>query len=135
MKKVIFFLSFVISLALADNVNAQKDNTDSFDNEIFVVVEQSAQFPGGLDAMSDFIQKNLKYPKKAKKHGTQGMVFVSFVIEKDERLSNIKVVRDIGDGCGKAAVKMVKKMPKWEPAKQRGKAVRQQFNLPLNFQL
>lgn len=85
--------------------------------------------------MMNFIKNNLKYPQQARETGTQGKVFVSFVVEKDGSLTDVKVLRDIGSGCGEEAVRVVKSMPKWQPAKQRGKPVRMQFNLPVAFTL
>ena len=102
---------------------------------IFIVVEESASFPGGIQEMMNFIKNNLKYPQQARETGTQGKVFVSFVVERDGSLTDVKVLRDIGSGCGEEAVRVVKSMPKWKPAKQRGKPVRMQFNLPVAFTL
>lgn len=102
---------------------------------IFMVVEESASFPGGIQEMTNFIKNNLKYPQQARETGTQGKVFVTFVVEKDGSLTDVKVLRDIGSGCGEEAVRVVKSMPKWKPAKQRGKPVRMQFNLPVAFTL
>jgi protein TonB len=102
---------------------------------VFVVVEEQAEFPGGLDSMYAYIVKNLKYPELAKEKGIEGRVFVSFIIEKDGSISNVKLLRGIGGGCEEASVEMVKNMPKWKPAKQRGKPVRCQFTLPIKFEL
>ena len=85
--------------------------------------------------MYEYIGKTLKYPTQARETGTQGRVYVTFVVEKDGSLTDIKVLRDIGSGCGEEAVKVVKSMPKWKPAKQRGKIVRMQFTLPVSFTL
>jgi protein TonB len=102
---------------------------------VFVVVEEQAEFPGGLDSMYAYIHKNLKYPELAKEKGIEGRVFVSFIIEKDGSISNVKILRGIGGGCEEAAVEMIKNMPKWKPGKQRGKPVRFQFTLPIKFEL
>ena len=103
--------------------------------EVFLVVEEDPEFPGGLDALSKFIADNIKYPQLAKENNITGKVFVSFVVEKDGRVGQVKILRDIGGGCGNEAVRVVKMMPRWKPGKQRGKAVRTQFNLPVNFDL
>lgn len=102
---------------------------------IFTVVEESATYPGGMEKMYEYIGSNLKYPQQARETGTQGRVYVTFVVEKDGSLTDVKVLRDIGSGCGEEAVRVVKSMPKWKPAKQRGKTVRMQFNLPIAFTL
>ena len=105
------------------------------EEEIFMVIEEDPEFPGGTDSLMAFIQRNLRYPEEAKRNKIEGKVFISFIIEADGSVSNIKVLRDIGSGCGAEAVRVVKMMPKWKPGKQRGKAVRTQFNLPIQFVL
>ena len=105
------------------------------EEEVFLVVEDDPEFPGGLEALSRFIAENIKYPQLAKENNITGRVFVTFVVEKDGSVANVKVLRDIGGGCGAEAVRVVKAMPKWKPGKQRGKAVRTQFNLPVSFNL
>ena len=112
-----------------------QEEVDPEQKLIFSVVEQSAEFPGGMEALGKYLSKNLKYPPQAKEQGIQGRVYVTFVVERDGSITDIKVLRDIGYGCGEEAVRVIKAMPKWKPAKQRGKAVRQTQNLPINFQL
>ncbi len=111
------------------------EEVEEAEEEVFLVVEEDPEFPGGLDALSKFIADNIKYPQLAKENNITGRVFVSFVVEKDGRVGQVKILRDIGGGCGNEAVRVVKMMPKWKPGKQRGKAVRTQFNLPVNFDL
>ena len=113
----------------------EKEEVEDAEEEVFLVVEEDPEFPGGLDALSKFIADNIKYPQLAKENNITGKVFVSFVVEKDGRVGQVKILRDIGGGCGNEAVRVVKMMPRWKPGKQRGKAVRTQFNLPVNFDL
>lgn len=119
--------------------------------EVFKVVEEMPRFPGCDEAYSDgakqcaikkmltFIYGNLKYPEVAKINGVEGVCVASFVVEKDGSLSNIRVVRNIGAGCGDETLRVVNLMngmpQKWIPGKQRGEAVRVQFNLPVKFRL
>ena len=105
------------------------------EGQIFTVVEELPEFPGGTSALMHFLQSNLRYPVTAKNAGIQGTVFVSFVVEPDGSISNINVLRGIGGGCDEEAVRVVGMMPKWEPGRQRGEAVRVQFNLPVRFVL
>ena len=112
-----------------------EEEVEEAEEEIFLVVEEDAEFPGGLEALSKYLSENIKYPQLAKENNIEGRVFVSFVVEKDGRVGNIKILRDIGGGCGAEAVRVVKSMPRWKPGKQRGKPVRSQFNLPVNFSL
>ncbi|HHT03134.1 MAG TPA: TonB family protein [Bacteroidales bacterium] len=102
---------------------------------IFTVVEQEASFPGGIQKLNEYLATSIKYPQQAKETGTKGRVMLTFVVERDGSITDIKVLRDIGSGCGEEAKRVVKEMPKWQPAKQRGKAVRQQFVLPVSFNL
>ena len=114
-------------------VKVQDEEEDESERVIFTVVEQTSEFPGGVAKLNEFLASNIKYPAQARETGTQGIVYVTFVVEKDGSITDIKVLRDIGSGCGEEAIRVVKMMPKWKPAKQRGKAVRQQFNLPVRF--
>lgn len=103
--------------------------------EIFTVVESMPKFPGGPGAMNRYLGNNIEYPQMARESGINGRVFVTFVVETDGRVTDIKVLRGIGGGCDEEAVRVVKNMPKWDPGKQRGKPVRVQFNLPIKFTL
>lgn len=110
-----------------------KDEGD--EDVIFTVVEQSAEFPGGMEALAKFLQKNVKYPAIARRMGTEGSVFVSFVIDKGGVISDIAVVKGISAECDKEAVRVVGLMPPWKPGKQNGKAVKCRFVLPVRFKL
>lgn len=105
------------------------------EEEVQLVVEEDPEFPGGLEALAKYLADNIKYPQLAKDNGITGRVYVSFVVEKNGSVGNIKILRDIGGGCGAEAVRVVKAMPKWKPGKQTGRPVRTQFNLPVNFDL
>lgn len=102
---------------------------------LYVFVEEEASFPGGEEALFDYITKNLQYPLEGREGMVTGTVVVKFVVEKDGTLTNVQLLRDIGMGCGKEAVRMVKGMPKWIPGKNNGKAVRSIYTLPVNFDL
>ena len=105
------------------------------EEEIFIIVEEMPSFPGGDVKMMEYLAKNIKYPQMARESGIQGRVFINFVVEPDGHVSNVKVIRGIGGGCDEEAVRVVKAMPKWKAGKQRGKAVRVSYNLPVNFRL
>lgn len=102
--------------------------------EIFVVVEDMPEFPGGTDSMRKFIQANIEYPDSARKHGIQGKVMVEFVIDEEGRLINPKIVKGIGWGCDEEVLRMVRMMPRWNPGKQKGNPVKVRFVLPVKFQ-
>ena len=103
--------------------------------EVFTVVETMPEFPGGSEEMIKYLGNNLKYPKEAKDKGVQGKVYVNFVIEKEGIVSNVKVVKGVGYGCDKEAIRVVEAMPKWTPGIQKGKNVRVSYNLPIKFVL
>ena len=112
-----------------------EEEEDETETQIFTVVENEPEFPGGMEALYKYLAQNIKYPQLARDNGITGKVYVTFVVERDGSIANPKVLRDIGGGCGAEAIRVVKAMPKWTPGKQRGKAVRVQFNLPVNFNL
>ncbi len=103
--------------------------------EVFKVVEEMPEFPGGPAKMMEYIQKNLEYPIMARESDIQGRVFVTFVVEPDGSISNTAVLRGIGGGCDEAALTVVQNMPKWKPGKQRGSAVRVSYTVPIIFKL
>jgi protein TonB len=101
--------------------------------EIFRIVETKPSFPGGESALLKFLGSNINYPTMASESEIQGKIFLTFVVEIDGSITDVKILRGIGGGCDEEAVRVVKMMPRWSPGKQRGKAVRVQFNLPVKF--
>ena len=101
----------------------------------FVSVEQMPQFPGGEKEMLKFIKNNLRYPAIATEMGISGTIIVNFVVDRDGKITRIKVVRGIGGGCDEEAVRVLSKMPAWSPGKQGGRAVLVSFTVPLKFML
>lgn len=104
-------------------------------NKIYEAVEQAPSFEGGLAAMGKFLQKNMKYPSQARRMGTEGKVFVQFVVNKEGKISDVSVVKGIGSGCDEEAARVVGIMPNWRPGKQNGKAVNVRYIVPINFTL
>ena len=102
---------------------------------VFTVVEVMPKYPGGNEAMYKFLGENIKYPEKAKKEGIGGRVYVTFVVEKDGTVTNVKVLKGAEESLDKEALRVVKMMPKWKPGTQKGKPVRVQYNLPIKFAL
>ena len=105
------------------------------EQEIFEVVENAPEFPGGMPACLQFLYKNIKYPPIAQENGTQGQVVLQFVVERDGSIGDIKVVKSVDPYLDKEALRVVKTMPKWKPGMQRGKPVRCRFTLPVRFRL
>ncbi len=103
--------------------------------KIFTFVEEQAEFPGGEEARITFLQKNIKYPALAHENGIEGRVYVTFVVGPDGSIRDVKVLRGIGGGCDEEAMRVVKMMPAFKPAKQNGRPVNVQFNMPIVFSL
>ena len=139
--KLSFFIPCFVICFLFSNTNAQNSlvfNTESVqlnteDDSSSENVQPS--FPGGETKLNDYIAKNLRYPVAARENKTQGIVYVSFIVETDGSLSNILVTKDIGNGCGEAASNLIKGMPKWKPGKRNDKVARMGVNLPIKFVL
>jgi TonB family protein len=98
-------------------------------------IEKQPEFPGGDEARVFFLQQNLQYPDAAKENGIQGKVYVTFVVETDGSLTDIRILRGIGGGCDEEVIRVMKLMPKWIPGTTKGIPVRVQFNLPMKFTL
>ena len=115
---------------------AQKiESEGEIEDYVFVIVEEMPEFPGGKDSLYKFLGANIVYPNKAKKDGIEGKVYVNFTIEKDGTINKVKVLRSVHPLLDEEAIRVVESFPKWKPGKQKGKAVRVSYNLPLNFVL
>lgn len=112
-----------------------EEEEEAEETQIFTVVESMPGFPGGEAARIKYLNENIKYPQMARESGIQGRVFVTFVVERDGAVTDVRVLRGIGGGCDEEAVRVIKNMPKWNAGKQRGKPVRVQFNMPILFKL
>lgn len=112
-------------------------NGTGTDNAIHHIsgVEVYPEFPGGMGAWAKFIQRNLNYPYMAQENDIQGKVYVSFVVEKDGSITDVKVVKGIGGGCDEEAVRVIKKSPKWKAGMQNNQAVRVRYQMPINYTL
>ncbi|GHT20508.1 cell envelope biogenesis protein TonB [Bacteroidia bacterium] len=105
------------------------------EEEIFVSVEQGAEFPGGIQELYKHISDNLRYPAIAQENGIQGKTTLRFVVEKDGSVSDVTVLRGFDTNCDKEAVRVVKSLPKFQPGRQNGRAVRQYYTIPITFKL
>ncbi len=141
-------ISVVFSITFSGKVIAQEPQKDApvskekattkideKEDVVFTVVEKMPSFPGGEEARNKYMIENITYPPKARQEGIQGRVFVTFIVEKDGAVSNVKILRGIGGGCDEEAVRVISMMPKWNPGIQRGQPVRVQFNMPIHFAL
>jgi TonB family protein len=107
----------------------------SDDQRIFTSVEQVPEFPGGIEKFYQFLNKNTRYPATAREAHIQGRVIVSFIVEGDGTLTNVKVARGIGGGCDEEAVRVISSCPRWKPGMQNGRPVRVAYSVPITFTL
>ncbi|MDY0016013.1 MAG: energy transducer TonB [Bacteroidales bacterium] len=125
----IFLLLPSLSWAQTKDTNQANDYQD----EIFVVVEEYPQFPGGEEARFKFLADHTVFPNEAKSNNIQGRVIVGFIVEKDGSITNVKVLKSANRLLDAEAIRVTKLMPKWEPGKQKGKKVRCQYQMPIVF--
>jgi protein TonB len=109
----------------------EKEDVD----QIFSVVEESAEPKGGMPAFYKYVGEKIKYPAQARRMGVEGRVFVEFVVNRDGSIVDVKSIKGIGAGCDEEAVRIVQSAPAWKPGKQRGKPVRQKMVIPIIFKL
>ena len=105
------------------------------ETKVFDVVEQMPEFPNGQAALLKWIADNIKYPAIAEENGIQGRVVCTFIVERDGSITDVQVARSIDPSLDKEAVRVLKKMPKWKPGKQKGQPVRVKYTVPVTFKL
>ena len=138
--KVLYFIPAVaISFcAIACSDSSESDNT----NEVYEKVEIMPEYPGGMESMMNFMKENMKYPEIAEKNGATGKAIISFVVEKDGKVTEVKAADFIADGeisdeCKNALIseaeRVVASMPDWKPGKQKGENVRVKYTMPITF--
>ncbi len=111
------------------------EEEESDDAPVFFIVEEMPQFPGGDTELRKFIAQSVKYPVIAQENGIQGRVYVQFVVSTKGTVEQVKVARGVDPNLDKEAIRVVQSMPKWKPGKQRGKAVKVSYTVPINFVL
>lgn len=104
-------------------------------NKTWTTVEIPPEFPGGMAAMMKFLSRNMRYPAAARRMGTEGTVFVGFVVAPDGQIVEVQTIKGIAGDCDREAMRVIQSMPPWKPGKQNGKPVRVRFVLPIKFVL
>ena len=130
MKKNILFMLLTLVFSISGFSQEKFKETD---DEVFTIVENMPEFPGGQEALYQFLAKNVVYPPEAKKNGIQGRVFVNFTVGKDGVVRDVKIVRGVHKLLDEEAMRVIKAMPNWNPGTQKGIAVAVSYNLPINF--
>ena len=123
---------FLIMLLAFVSVNAYSQSDDA-DNDVYNMVDQSAKFQDGYNSIIKFVQENIKFPAEAKENNVHGKLMLSVVVEKDGSLSDIKIKKGLGYGLDEEIVRIIKMMPKWQPAQHKGKPVRQSQTILIPF--
>ncbi len=123
---MVFLLLFILGLNAQDNKGH---------DEVFKVVENMPEYPGGKEALKNDIVKAIKYPEEAKKNGISGKVFVSFVVNKEGKIEEPKIERGVDPLLDKEALRVVQQLKTWTPGSQRGIKVKVMFTVPINFAL
>ena len=104
--------------------------------DVMLVCEQQPEFPGGMRALMDYLKKEIRYPKKCSASGIEGRAFVRFIVDKNGKIKKVELFKSSGNQLlDKEAIRVVKKMPRWNPGKNKGEAVNVMFTLPVNFKL
>ena len=114
-------------------IEVEDEPEEEFTDKPFIIVEKMPEPVGGFKEFYKYLANHINYPEPARRAGVQGIVYVQFVVEKDGSLSHIEVLKGIGMGCDEEAVRVLKKAPKWNPGKQRGKPVRVKHVARINF--
>ncbi|MBO4489560.1 MAG: energy transducer TonB [Bacteroidales bacterium] len=117
------------------DVEVEQIETNDEDEVILHFAAEQPEFPGGMEALNLFLRNEIQYPQMARDNNIQGIVLVEFVVEKDGRVSNAKVVNSLFPDCDKEAVRGIMAMPKWKPAKNNGRPVRCYFKVPVRFSM
>jgi len=118
-----------------DEIDYVEVEPEPEEEEIFMVVEDAPEFPGGTQALLDYLRKNIKYPAICRENNIQGRVLVSFVVNKDGAIVDPEVVKGVNPSLDKEALRVISGMPNWKPGSQRGKPVRVKYTVPVNFRL
>ncbi len=121
--------------AAGEVLKAKEVIAQEAEEQVFDVVEQMPQFPGGDAALFEYLSKNIKYPTIAEENGVQGRVIVTFVVERDGSITDVQVVKSVDPALDKEASRVVAGMPSWIPGKQNGSAVRVKYTVPVTFRL
>jgi len=129
--KMFFAIVFLLSTVLCQ---AQKKENKSNDG-VFFIVEEMPEYPGGDEALRNDLAANIKYPDEAKKAGIQGKVYVTFVVDEQGNVTKAKIARGVDPSLDKESLRVVNGLKTWKPGKEKGKAVKVAYTIPINYAL
>lgn len=133
MKKIIIMV--LTSIFCLTTANAQKTVISQKNDMVFDVVEQMPEYPGGMQALFEYLSQSIKYPEDAQKQKIEGKVIASFVVRTDGSITDISLFKKVFPSLDDEAVRVLQGMPKWTPGKQGGKVVNVKYTVPVNFRL
>lgn len=133
MKKLV--LLSLMAICCLMTANAQKTVVSQTNQKVYDTVDQMPEYPGGMQAMIEFLQTSMKYPEDAAKQKVEGRVMVQFVVETDGSVSDVHVAKQVFPSLDAEAIRVVQAMPKWTPGKNGGQVVRVKYNLPIVFRM
>ncbi len=133
MKTIKMFFAIVLLLA---TVLCQAQNKENKSKDgVFFTVEEMPEYPGGEEALRNDLAANIKYPDEAKKAGIQGKVYVSFVVDEHGKVTDAKIARGIDPSLDKESLRVINELKTWKPGKEKGKAVKVAYTVPINYAL
>ncbi len=135
---ITFDTEFDEEMAVEENLPTEAEGIEieeEEEEEVYLIVEEPAVPEGGYEAFYAYVQDELKYPSRALKSSVQGKVYINFIVDKNGNITELKIARGIGSGCDEEAIRVLKNAPKWVPAKQRGRNVKQSIVIPIHFKI
>lgn len=134
-RKTLFvtFSALILMVAILLQSNTATAQTKKTKKKIFTMVDETAEFPGGMGAMHTYLASSIRYPDSARKNNIQGRVVLQFIVNKDGSISDVDIMRNLPGGCGEEAKRVVLAMPKWKPGLMNGQAVDMYYTLPITF--
>ena len=134
--KIMKFIYSAIAAVLLYSLGVfQANSQDIIEDKVYFTLDEMPEFPGGEDALRNYIMNDVKYPEIAKENGIQGKVFISFVVSKNGSVKDVKVARAVDTLLDKEALRVIKSLPGFKPGKQRGQTVNVNYIIPVNFVL
>ena len=134
--KILLLLGLMVSMCMASQAQTNKKDSASDDNDVFCeITEVMPEFPGGDQALMNYFNVNLRYPQVALENGISGTVLVAFAIDTLGVVSDVKVDKGVDPLLDQEAIRLVKGLPNWKPARKNGKPVKSRFRVPVRFRL
>ena len=129
------FVLLAATVILPAAAQVEPKTTTPQTDDVYVIVEEMPEFPGGKQALGQYLGAHITYPAVAQRNGLEGLVVLSFVVDQQGNITDIEPVKRLGGGTDEEAIRVVKSMPRWKPGKQNGRYVKTRFTLPIRFEM